>query len=112
MTTVLRSTALLLVSAAAAAGLALPASAAAPDAAAAAVARNSLNCRTWVDGYKGFAECTNNTNRAIAFRVTIVCGLWPDTAGRWITLNQGQRGTSEGECGGGSGAGSANWQEG
>ncbi|WP_326770393.1 hypothetical protein OG978_42240 (plasmid) [Streptomyces sp. NBC_01591] len=71
-----------------------------------------LNCRTWVDGYKGFADCTNNTQTAVAFRATIVCGVWPDTNGQWITLNPGQRGTSEGECGGGTGAGSANWQEG
>ncbi|MGA5194069.1 hypothetical protein [Streptomyces exfoliatus] len=75
-------------------------------------AANDLNCRTWVDGYQGFADCTNNTNRAIAFRVTIVCGWWPDEVGQWITLNTGQRGTSSGECGGGTGAGSASWQEG
>ncbi|MCJ1681523.1 hypothetical protein MTF65_30040 [Streptomyces sp. APSN-46.1] len=88
-----------------------PASAHTTEAAPRAAA-GDLNCRTWVDGYKGFADCTNNTNRAIAFRATIVCGWWPDAVGQWITLNAGQRGTSEGECGGGSGAGSASWQEG
>ncbi|MFF3957238.1 hypothetical protein ACFYY1_29095 [Streptomyces sp. NPDC001890] len=75
-------------------------------------AEGVLTCRTWVDGYKGFADCTNNTQTAVAFRATIVCGIWPDTNGQWITLNPGQRGTSEGECGGGTGAGSANWEEG
>ncbi|MFF1507979.1 hypothetical protein [Streptomyces sp. NPDC058326] len=75
-------------------------------------AANALNCQTWVNGYQGFADCTNNTNRAIAFRVSIVCGWWPDTYGQWVTLNSGQRGTSAGECGGGSGAGSASWVEG
>ncbi|MFE6691086.1 hypothetical protein ACFVFQ_32045 [Streptomyces sp. NPDC057743] len=74
--------------------------------------KNDLTCTTTTDGRRGTADCTNNTNRTIAFRATVVCGLWPDTTGPWRTLNPGARDHSEATCDGGTGVGSVGWEEG
>ncbi|MFH8573143.1 hypothetical protein [Streptomyces sp. NPDC017993] len=103
----------LMLGSAAALAAAAPASAA-PAAPAATVARlaGDLSCTTRSDGRTGTADCTNNTNRTIAFRATVVCGWWPDQTGPWKTLNPGARDTSAATCSGGTGVGSVNWQEG
>ncbi|CAL9340703.1 hypothetical protein [Streptomyces sp. enrichment culture] len=81
--------------------------------AAPAPVQNALSCATSVSGKVGRADCTNNTNRAIAFRVKVVCGMAPDVSGNWVTLNPGARGSSSATCAWFStGAGSASWQEG
>ncbi|MFG2207623.1 hypothetical protein [Streptomyces sp. NPDC048638] len=87
---------------------------AAAPASATATARitNDLSCTTTTDGRTGTADCTNHTNRTIAFRATVVCGWWPDQTGPWKTLNPGARDTSAATCSGGTGVGSVNWQEG
>ena len=71
-----------------------------------------LSCRTWVqgEGKEGVAECVNRTNRAIAFRAFVVCGLQVDQVGPWVTLNPGEKGSSSARCV--HGAGSVDWQEG
>ncbi|MFH8489661.1 hypothetical protein [Streptomyces longisporoflavus] len=102
---------------AAVATAALPALAVAPGAAAAqqvpaAAPPNVLSCTTDTDGYWGHAHCTNNSNVVTAFRVTVVCGHWPDTTGEWKTLNPGASDVSSARCFGGSGVGSVGWEEG
>ena len=76
-------------------------------------AANVLNCTTstGADGHNATADCTNNTNQTVAFRVTAVCGWAPDAVGPWVTLNPGARNTSTAQCGG-TGVGSASWEEG
>ncbi|MGW7081992.1 hypothetical protein ACWGH2_00615 [Streptomyces sp. NPDC054871] len=71
-----------------------------------------LNCTTDTDGYWGHAHCTNNTGVVTAFRVTVVCGEWPDTAGEWKTLKPGASDVSSARCFGGTGVGSVGWEEG
>ncbi|MPY61152.1 hypothetical protein [Streptomyces spongiae] len=75
---------------------------------------NALTCTTFTpNGRKGVADCTNNTNRTIAFRVTVVCGRAMDQVGPWRTLNPGARDTSSINCPFlSTGVGSVNWQEG
>ncbi|MFG2892822.1 hypothetical protein [Streptomyces sp. NPDC048248] len=110
----------LMLGSAAALAAAAPASAApaAPAAAEATAAHSgarlggALSCTTRSDGRTGTADCTNNTNRTIAFRATVVCGWWPDQTGPWKTLNPGARDTSAATCSGGTGVGSVDWQEG
>lgn len=101
---------------AAVAAATLPVFAVAPGAAASqqapAAAANVLTCTTDTDGSWGHARCTNNTGVVKAFRVTVVCGLWPDTVGPWKTLNSGASDVSSARCRGGSGVGSVGWQEG
>ncbi|WP_246113689.1 hypothetical protein [Streptomyces montanus] len=82
---------------------------ASPDAAA-----NVLDCTTYTpDGRTGTANCTNNTNRTIAFRSTVVCGMGLDATGAWLTLPPGTWGTSSGICPElSTGVGSVNWEEG
>ncbi|MCX4670673.1 hypothetical protein OG453_28940 [Streptomyces sp. NBC_01381] len=77
-----------------------------------AAAAKVLDCTTDTDGYWGHAHCTNNTGVVTAFRVTVVCGGWPDATGEWKTLNAGKADTSSARCLGGSGVGSVNWEEG
>ncbi|MFI9237099.1 hypothetical protein [Streptomyces sp. NPDC053079] len=48
----------------------------------------------------------------VAFRVVVICGYWPDQVGAWRTLDPGRSGTSSATCGGGTGVGSVDWQEG
>lgn len=108
----------LMIGSAAALTAATPASAApaAPTAAtgqhADARINNDLNCTTTSDGRTGTADCTNNTNRTIAFRATVVCGEWWDQTGPWKTLNPGARDTSAATCEHGTGVGSVGWEEG
>ncbi|GAA1894852.1 hypothetical protein GCM10009837_16050 [Streptomyces durmitorensis] len=101
---------------AAVAAAVLPVFAVAPGAAAAqqapAAAANVLNCTTDTDGYWGHAHCTNNTGVVTAFRVTVVCGEWPDTAGDWKTLKPGASDVSSARCIAGTGVGSVGWEEG
>jgi hypothetical protein len=75
---------------------------------------NVLSCTTTTpDGRTGIADCTNNTNRTIAFHVHVVCGWAPDQDGPWKTLNPGARDTSAATCPwSSSGVGSVNWVEG
>ncbi|TJZ55845.1 hypothetical protein FCH28_11170 [Streptomyces piniterrae] len=73
---------------------------------------NELNCTTTSDGRTGTADCTNNTNRTIAFRATVVCGEWPDQTGPWKTLNPGARDNSAATCEHGTGVGSVGREEG
>ncbi|GAA3140474.1 hypothetical protein ACFQ0X_11645 [Streptomyces rectiviolaceus] len=75
-------------------------------------AANVLNCTTDTDGYWGHAHCTNNTGVVTAFRVTVVCGEWPDTSGQWKTLKPGGSDVSSARCFGGTGVGSVGWEEG
>ncbi|NSC23206.1 hypothetical protein FM076_19435 [Streptomyces albus subsp. chlorinus] len=76
-------------------------------------AQNVLNCRTEAIGKQGWAHCTNNTDQAVAFRVTVVCGVGFDGSGEWVTLNPGASGSSGFECGElSTGAGSVSWEEG
>ncbi|MGI5350415.1 hypothetical protein ACQEU8_19885 [Streptomyces sp. CA-250714] len=78
-----------------------------------AAAQKVLECSTAVDGQTGAAYCENHTQRAVAFRATVVCGWAPDVAGKWVTLNPGQEGWSRATCAPtSSGAGSADWDEG
>ncbi|MFF9480874.1 hypothetical protein [Streptomyces sp. NPDC014733] len=73
---------------------------------------NVLNCTTYTEGsHLAIADCTNNTNQRVAFRVTAVCGWAPDGKGNWVSLDPGQRGKSGFPCGG-TGVGSASWEEG
>ncbi|UNO43539.1 hypothetical protein [Streptomyces sp. MST-110588] len=97
----------LMLGGAAALTAAAPAVAAGPTGAA-----NELSCTTHSDGRTGTADCANNTNRTIAFRVTVVCGWWPDQVGPWKTLNPGDHDSSAATCSGGTGVGSVNWEEG
>lgn len=76
-----------------------------------------LDCRaTTPSKYVGRADCTNNTNRAVGFRATAVCGYAVDRKGPWVTLNPGKSGRSEAICGSrfvdGTGVGSVDWEEG
>ncbi|MFI6286449.1 hypothetical protein ACIBCM_17105 [Streptomyces sp. NPDC051018] len=71
-----------------------------------------LSCSTSTDGWTGRADCSNHSSQVVAFRAVVVCGLWPDVNGKWITLSPGQSGWSSGTCGGGSGVGSVSWEEG
>ncbi|MFF0447488.1 hypothetical protein ACFYT4_13960 [Streptomyces sp. NPDC004609] len=71
-----------------------------------------LSCSTSTDGRTGRADCSNHSSQVVAFRAVVVCGLWPDANGRWITLSPGQSGWSSATCGGGSGVGSVSWEEG
>ncbi|MEU5159578.1 hypothetical protein AB0G74_08200 [Streptomyces sp. NPDC020875] len=71
-----------------------------------------LDCRTSTDGWTGRADCTNRSNQVVAFRAVVVCGVWPDAYGKWITLSPGQAGWSSATCGGGTGVGSVSWEEG
>ncbi len=71
-----------------------------------------LSCTTDSDGWTGRADCTNNTGSVVAFRVVVICGYWPDQVGAWRTLDPGRSGTSSATCGGGTGVGSVDWQEG
>lgn len=74
---------------------------------------NVLDCKTFAEGRKGWTECHNNTNRTIAFRALVVCGMGLDGKSDWLTLNPRQFGTMGFQCGESStGVGSINWEEG
>ncbi|WP_246201530.1 hypothetical protein [Streptomyces alboniger] len=112
-----RSTRLALKLATLAAAATLPVAGLAPSAVAtpsqeASAAANILTCHTDTDGRWGHAHCKNNTNVVKAFRVTVVCGVWPDTSGPWKTLRPGHSDVSSARCNGGTGVGSVGWQEG
>ncbi|WP_318199163.1 hypothetical protein [Streptomyces sp. SCL15-4] len=95
-------------------GMALTLSFAGPSSA--GVQGKELTCHTYVGGggSYGVADCRNNTNRAIAFRVKVVCGWMADQTGDWITLNPGDHVTSSARCDGplSTGVGSVDWEEG
>lgn len=75
------------------------------------IGTQNVNCSSTYSGKTGYATCTNNTTRTLAFRARIVCGLAPDGTGNWVTLRPGERGTSKGTCPSwSSGIGGVNWQ--
>ncbi|MFC7330687.1 hypothetical protein [Marinactinospora rubrisoli] len=70
-----------------------------------------LRCSDRIDGRFASVTCHNPTKQSRTFRAVITCGWWPDTHGNWATVAPGQRATSSGKCGGGSGVGAVGVDE-